>query len=325
MTIASTPKVSIGLAVYNGERYLQEAIDSILCQTYTDFELIISDNASTDRTTEICQEYAKRDPRVRYSRNETNIGGANNENLTFKLSRGKYFRWAAHDDVCAPNLIEKLFEVLENDPDTVLAYAWINKIDGEGKSTGFLEKEWGNESSPSARFSRLTTWDHDCETSYGMIRSDVMRKTDLQLNYTDSDRTFLCELSLHGKFTQVKEILFYKRYHPQMSTQVFQDWRQRMLWFGSSFNGKITLPHWMQFFHYLRIIGRSPISFVEKLKCYLFMPVWLIQYHRWRSMIKDVLLAAVKIVQIPFIPQKRQDADKQPTMKSQKSFDSNVQ
>ncbi len=88
------PKVSIGLAVYNGEKYLGQAIDSILAQTFTDFELIISDNASTDRTPEICKKYAAQDARIRYHRNPTNIGGANNENQTFRMSRGEYFRWA---------------------------------------------------------------------------------------------------------------------------------------------------------------------------------------------------------------------------------------
>ena len=78
--------MSIGLAVYNGEKYLAEAIESLLAQTFRDFELIISDNASTDGTAEICERYAARDPRIRYSRNTTNIGGANNENLTFSMA-----------------------------------------------------------------------------------------------------------------------------------------------------------------------------------------------------------------------------------------------
>src|SRR5438552_4723426 len=101
------PRVSIGLPVYNAENYLVEALDSILAQTFTDFELIISDNASTDRTREICKYYESSDARVHYYCNETNIGGARNANLTFKLARGQYFRWAADDDVCAPTLLEK--------------------------------------------------------------------------------------------------------------------------------------------------------------------------------------------------------------------------
>ena len=99
------PKVSIGLPVYNGDEFLEKAIESILGQSFTDFELIISDNASTDKTALICQTYAARDARIRYYRNATNIGGANNGNRTFLLAQGQYFRWAAHDDLCAPELI----------------------------------------------------------------------------------------------------------------------------------------------------------------------------------------------------------------------------
>ncbi len=293
-----TPKVSIGLAVYNGEKYLKQAVNSILAQTFTDFELIISDNASTDRTQQICEEYARQDPRIRYSRNPENIGGANNENLTFKLSRGRYFRWAAHDDVCGPRLLEKLVEALDSDPSIVLAYTYIQKIDAEGRPIGVLDKETGCEPTAAARLADLYTWNHDCETTYGLVRSNVLRKTDLQLNYTDSDRTLLAELSLHGKFSITKEIHFYKRYHAEMSTQVYTDWRERMSWFGPVYDTRITLPHWIQFFHYLRAIGRAPLSLKEKLRCYGLMAVWLFQYRRWGKMIRDVLLAISKFVRI---------------------------
>ena len=104
---SSTPKVSIGLPVYNGERYLREALDSILGQTFRDFELIICDNASTDETAAICADYAARDPRIRYHRQTHNIGATANFNHTFELARGAYFKWAAHDDVLAPTWLEK--------------------------------------------------------------------------------------------------------------------------------------------------------------------------------------------------------------------------
>src|SRR4051794_3298661 len=97
--IMPPPKLSIGLPVYNGENFLAHAVDSILAQDFRDFELIISDNASTDRTAEICRGYAESDPRVRYVRFETNQGGSRNFCYVFELARGEYFKWAAHDDV----------------------------------------------------------------------------------------------------------------------------------------------------------------------------------------------------------------------------------
>jgi glycosyltransferase involved in cell wall biosynthesis len=111
----SNPKVSIGLPVYNGENFIREAIDSILGQIFCDFELIISDNASSDGTEEICRSYAGRDQRVRYYRNEENIGSSGNYTRVFLLAKGKYFKWTAHDDICKPDFIEKCIEVLDKD------------------------------------------------------------------------------------------------------------------------------------------------------------------------------------------------------------------
>src|SRR5579871_3942080 len=114
-------RVSIGLPVHNGERYLREAIDSLLAQTYRDFELIISDNGSTDGTEAICRAYAAADPRIRYYREEQNRGCAWNWNRVFALARGEIFKWAAHDDVCAPRLVERCLEALDRCPEAVLS------------------------------------------------------------------------------------------------------------------------------------------------------------------------------------------------------------
>src|SRR2546425_9420098 len=100
MGARAAPQVSVGLPVYNGERYLAEALDSLLTQSYEDFELIICDNASTDRTGEIARSYAAKDKRVRYARNDKNLGAGGNFRRGFALASGEYFRWAASDDVC---------------------------------------------------------------------------------------------------------------------------------------------------------------------------------------------------------------------------------
>src|SRR4051812_19900693 len=207
------PRVSIGLAVYNGDAFLEEAIESILAQTFRDFELIISDNASTDRTDEICKRYAAADPRIRYSRHPTNIGGVNNENHTFTLARGEYFRLAAHDDVCAPTLIEKCVKALDDNPDAVLCHSANIEIDENGKQIGIRYGREGCSQRPSQRFRELSWRWYPCEATYGLIRSNVLRKTRLQQNYTGSDRVLLCELGLYGRFILLEEPLFYKRFH----------------------------------------------------------------------------------------------------------------
>jgi glycosyltransferase involved in cell wall biosynthesis len=285
------PTLSVGLAVYNGEKYLREAIESILTQTFADFELIISDNASSDGTQEICTEYASGDPRIRYHRNATNIGGANNENQTFRFSRGKYFRWAAHDDVCEPTLFEKTIDLLEENPDVVLCYCQSQAIDAEGKPLGI--KSWNKASAPEPyrRFAALIRYDHHCEATYGVVRSEVMRRTRLQLNYTDSDRTLLAELSLYGRFVEIPEPLFRKRFH---EGNVYDDWRGRMAWFDEAFENKIVFPHWLQFGDYFVTIGRVPLSAYQKARCYAAMVPWFILYGK--SMAKDVLVALKTIL-----------------------------
>src|SRR5438309_7346789 len=115
--------VTIGLPVFNGEAFLGQAIDSILAQTYTDFELIISDNCSTDGTAVICQSYLRAHPQVRYVRQPVNVGAAENFNRLVALSSGKYFKWAAHDDVLAPRFLEECVRTLEEDAGVVLAWA----------------------------------------------------------------------------------------------------------------------------------------------------------------------------------------------------------
>jgi glycosyltransferase involved in cell wall biosynthesis len=291
VTTEEVPLVSIGLAVYNGEKYLEAAIRSILAQTYTHIELIISDNASTDRTREICIHFAKEDSRIRYSRNLTNIGGANNENLTFKYSKGKYFRWAAHDDLLAPGLVEKCVKVLEANSDVVLCHSVIVVIDEHGSPMRTISRNSAQSSRASQRFNDLANFDQGCEETYGLMRSDILQKTGLQRNYTDSDRTLLAHMSLYGKFYQIPEPLFYKRVHPEMSIQLFPEWRQRMLWFGEEYKSKITLPHWAQFLHYLDVIASSPITASERCLCYVHMLEWIARYRRWRSLGKDVVLA----------------------------------
>ncbi len=289
-----TPKVSIGFAVYNGEPYLAEALESILTQTFTDFELIISDNASTDHTAELCKQYAAQDARIRYYRNVTNIGGANNENLTFRLARGEYFRWAAHDDICAPELLARCVAMLDANPQIVLCSTAIIKIDEKGNQLTLLDRNKSTSPEPHVRLREMANMDHWCEESYGLIRAEVLRKTALQRNYTDSDRTLLAELSLYGVFYQVPEALFYKRIHPTMSTIIYPKWRSRMAWFNPTFNlsEDITCPHWLQFFHYLDVIKEAPLTTFERLRCYQYiLGRWLCREGHGRSMISDLVLA----------------------------------
>lgn len=289
--IVNRPKVSIGLAVYNGEKYLEEAIDSILAQTFADFELIISDNASTDRTAEICHAYAQKDERIRYHRNATNIGGANNENQTFRMARGEYFRWAADDDICAPTLVEECVKILDQNPQAVLCYSQTITIDENGNETGNAVISKAESEKAFQRFISIARSRDSCEQTYGLVRSIALNKTKLQQNYTNSDRTLLAELAIYGEFREIPQPLFFKRVHPR---NVYLDWRTRMAWFNPSLKGKIVFPWWMQFFDYLRTIKRSPLSVYDKFRCYLFMVEWILRFGK--NLGKDILVAVYMLM-----------------------------
>ena len=127
------PRVSVGLPVYNGERFIAEALSGILEQTFEDLELIISDNGSTDDTRAICREFVARDKRVTYYRNEQNLGLSWNYRRVFELSSGAYFKWAAYDDVCAPTFIARCVDALDRDPRVVLAHAKASIINEFGE------------------------------------------------------------------------------------------------------------------------------------------------------------------------------------------------
>jgi glycosyltransferase involved in cell wall biosynthesis len=278
------PKVSIGLPVFNGGQYLEQSIQSILTQSFDDFELIICDNASSDTTAEICRSYQSKDRRIRYHRNDTNLGGANNANLTFHLSRGKYFRWAAHDDICAPQLLEKCVEVLDHDASVVLSHGQTLKINDVGEIIGKTSSRLGESNSPHQRFLEIADRAHHCDMIYGLYRSDILRSSCLHKNYTDSDRTLLCELGLHGKFLQVQEPLYYKRYHQKNQ---YHDWRTRMAWFDDRYVGKIVFPNWIQLYDFFVVINRAPLPMKEKICCY-FNVVGPIAFRNSRELFYDL-------------------------------------
>ena len=128
----AAPRLSIELAVYNGENYLAESLDALLGQSYENFELIISDNASTDYTADICRRYEKQDSRIRYVRQPRNIGLAPNHNFVFKQARGELFKWASHDDLYARALLKRCVDALDENPHVVLAHSWTALVDDSG-------------------------------------------------------------------------------------------------------------------------------------------------------------------------------------------------
>ena len=282
------PRVSIGLPVYNAAAYLEEALNSLLAQTYEDFELIISDNASTDKTQDICKEYSAKDTRIKYFRNDKNLGAAINFNRVFELSTGEYFKWAAHDDICTPEYLIKCVKVLDNDKGVVLAYPKAKIISEDGK---FVENYRYNAKlkvhslTPQERFRDHIMITHWCFHVFGLTRSHVLKKTPLIGNYSGSDRVLLAELSLHGRFHEIDEYLFIQR---QRSPQrMFPNRRSRMTWFDPTKKNQTVFPEWRVFSEFCNAIRRAPLNRNESFNCYLLTINWMLK--KRKKLVKDIL------------------------------------
>ena len=260
-----SPRLSIGLPVYNGGAYLAQALESILAQSFTDFELIIADNASTDGTPGIIQEYASRDRRIRVQRNEQNIGAAGNFNLAFELARGEYFKWAAHDDVLDPRFLEECIKVLDRDPSVVLCYSRVAQIDEAGNQTGAYDYPMNVGALRAVdRFHDLVLVEHFCIAIFGVHRRDVLKDTPLIGKYVGSDRTLLAELALRGRFCEIPDYLFLRREHANTSGRAFTVHR-RLQWFDPNQKKKIYLPYWRAGLEFFKAANRVPLRFTERL------------------------------------------------------------
>src|SRR5579862_8869612 len=153
-----SPEVSIGMPAHNSAATIGAAIESILVQTYSDFELIVSDNASTDATRDVVNALARQDSRIRYERQPVNAGVNTNYSRVFRGARGRYFKCASSSDFCAPTFVERCLEVLEQRPDAVLAAPRTRLFEGE--PTNFHEYAYDIEildDAPSQRFKRLVS------------------------------------------------------------------------------------------------------------------------------------------------------------------------
>jgi glycosyltransferase involved in cell wall biosynthesis len=295
----STPALSVGLPVYNGEVYLRTALDSIVNQDFRDFELIISDNASTDGTAAICREYARSDDRIRYYRAETNQGGARNLNRVFELSRGKYFKWAAHDDVCLQGFFRRCIEVFDRAPSrVVLVYPQTKIIDEFGRRQDYYtECLEAKQFRPHQRASHVLRQLSGCSAQYGLIRSEALRQTRLIDKIIAADFVLLAELAMLGEFWEVPELLFERRLHPGMSDRANRSWTDLLKWSDPSSKGyRLPLSPMMRLGpEYVRSIKRLPLDSREKRLCYVTIPtVWYTRVFRnWGGRHKQRLLRTV--------------------------------
>jgi glycosyltransferase involved in cell wall biosynthesis len=307
--MSSSPLLSIRLFVYNGEAFIRDALDSLLSQTFRDFELIISDNASTDSTGEICESYAACNSRIRYHRNEKNMGAGWNIRSVFSLATGKYFKWAACDDICAPEFLERCINALERDPSIVLAHSRTRVIDEHGH---FLENyNWPMQTdSPAAvtRFREMLLNDQMCYQIFGVIRRDALLRLPPQGSYVNSDGVLLARLSFEGRFWEDPEYLFTSRRHLAQSSKTLpvrlKKRRFRLTrrfgtlpcpeWWDPNQTKTISFPEWRQLKEYFLSTLKAPVGQWERVQSLALLAPWTVKH--FRRMMKDLIIAADQVL-----------------------------
>ncbi len=274
----SSPPLCIGLPVYNGAKYLRETLDSILSQTFHDFELIVSDNASTDETPDIVKDYARTDPRITYERYGSNVGAAANFNSLLTAASSKYFKWAAADDTLAPSLLAKSIEVLDSRPEVGLVYPRTALMGPDSKTLYATDKivelpdVW--DPNPTARIRQyLNALLQDGLAAnvmiFGVHRTEVVGKARPIGGYFGSDQVFVTELVAAAEVVQLPETMLFLRRHPESSStyhrgpaaQTQQDF------YDPSVRGSIKLQ-WnlrRRYLELLKVIGGVNVGPLERL------------------------------------------------------------
>lgn len=270
-----SPVVSIGLPVYNGEMFLEESLSSLLAQDFEDFELIISDNASTDATESMCRAMAGRDRRVRYYRCDRNLGAARNYNRVFHLAEGRYFKWTADDDPCHERFLSACVEALDRDPGAVLCYPKTIVVDGRGEVIPTAERELDlNTEDTVLRFSRcLSPMGIFRNPVFGLVRRGALARTRLIGAYLASDRCLIAELSLLGRFLELPDRLLYRRKHDRnvgtrASDMPFYDPRVRV---------RVVFPEWRVLKEHLATVARASLPVNLKFRSARAVLKWALQ------------------------------------------------
>ncbi|MGH3003476.1 MAG: glycosyltransferase family 2 protein [Gaiellaceae bacterium] len=273
--------VSIGIPVYNGARFLATSLESLLDQTYEDIEFLISDNGSTDDTEEICRDFASRDRRIAYLRADTNRGASWNYRNVAHRTRGRYFKWATHDDLLAPTYIEKCVEVLESAPDSVaLVYPRTSIIDENGDTVRAYEDNLDiRDPTPHERLRRLVVNIVMSNASFGLIRRSTIERSRLLDSFPSADYVMMAEFAMLGELWEIPDFLFFRREHPGMSRVAHRTPAEAAEWFqpgsGAS-QGKRVNESWRLFVEHLRSIHALPLGRPEQARCYrVFLPAWL--------------------------------------------------
>lgn len=269
----SSPLVTIGMPVYNGENYLAEAIDSVLSQSFNAFRLIITDNASTDATEAIARRAERSDPRVEYHRQSANLGAAANYNFAVDLAESPYFMWQAHDDVRLPDFLERAVTAFQDNPRASVVFSRSRRIGPDGVPGSEMPRPV-ELTSPYAhrRLRAAITCPHPDVVLFGLMRRDMLVETGKHGAFKGGDRLLVAEMALLGEFVELPQALFLNRDHPDRYVRMADDRAHRSekrAWWDTSEAKRISLPRWTGLWGYVKAVqGGSNLDKRQRVMAY---------------------------------------------------------
>jgi glycosyltransferase involved in cell wall biosynthesis len=310
------PRLTIGVPVYNGEKYLRATLDSLLAQTYTDFQLFITDNASTDSTPQICQEYAAKDSRVIYVPNEKNLGPAGNFNVSVDRANTELFKWCAADDMCGPDFVKRCIEALDADPTAVSAYPRTKIVDGDGAFVRDYDYELNlSLPKPHQRLKELvfvSHRQHGAHELWGVMRLAKLREAGKKRCHVRADSVLLVRLCLLGKLVRVEDFQFFNRDHQARSSRYLGKKQVRANsrlsayigvgplpsaeWWDAKYKGKIVFPDWRVMQEYFRSVSQIPLTSSDRRWCHWTMIQYVI--HHIPKLGRDLIIATEQVLTI---------------------------
>lgn len=283
--------ISIGLPVFNGEAYLEEAVTALLEQTHENLELIIADNASTDRTARIAASFLSRDDRVRLIRHDRNLGAVENYLSTLRAANGELFKWAAHDDVCHPTFVQRCIELLDDNPRAVLAYPRALEVDETGHQIGEVPSRPALASpDPATRLQEIGDLNSDVHPIFGVIRRHALESCRPHGKFAGADRVLLAELLLRGPFVEVPEPLFLFRKHSgQYSSAGMSSQFKTAFWTGEG-TDRPQWANWQRLAGLRHAVIEAPLTATQRSSCRRVLARWVTAH--WKRLVLDAYLVA---------------------------------
>ena len=255
-------KVIIGLPVYNGQRYLQAAIESHLSQSFTDFDLVISDNGSTDGTPDLCSDFARLDTRVKYWRSPENRGILWNHRRVMDAiqSPNQYFRWAGADDIMESGLLQAMVTVLDTRPEVPAVMPDTKNIDEDGKIIGSMARVLDLQSGDVyQRAHDILVAGFQHVVAYGLLRASTLQIMRTRPDYPGWDPVFAWELALRGPMVQTEGAALLRRFHAGSISRV-KTAKELRKWVEPSAKVGLDFPHWTWAYEKWRVLFAVPLS-----------------------------------------------------------------